>query len=311
MAEQPMSGAIRGVGMLDLSHVTWAEELDRISSISDVGAIIIPENLSGALARIPMKDVGVVIPVPTDAHLNVHSGALTVGGDGLADPGSNEILVVIGALIITSPVTRVGYREIIVTGLVLAPRGSEAALGPALTRTTGAVVYYRPAEGQDFRSLTGEQTLGGESLANRGGTPDDVLMVAGRVIVTDPVREVGFQKLIYSGLLVLPRESEAVLAPVLTGSGQLAWYDGRPRFFTGDQTFSKAFFELLDEPIAIALVGSVRIDDDVPPDLLREKITEITLVGDLTAPKRLIPVLQLLTTAKYGEFKVADDADAG
>jgi hypothetical protein len=54
------------------------------------------------------------------------------------------------------------------------------------------------------------------------------------------------------------------------------------------------------------LVGSFTIEDDVPPTLLREKISAITLVGKLVAPQ-LLPVLQLLTTQKHGTITTEQD----
>jgi hypothetical protein len=47
----------------------------------------------------------------------------------------------------------------------------------------------------------------------------------------------------------------------------------------------------------------------VPPDLLRAKIQDITLVGKLVAPRRLVGVLQLLTTEKIGTITAAEDDD--
>ena len=98
-----------------------------------------------------------------------------------------------GTLILTSPVPKVTYRQIIVLGMVLAPKGSEAALGAGLTRVTGGVDYYPYAEGQDVTVSTGQVRAGGEMLANPAGTPDDVLVIAGQLIVTGPVTTVGLQ----------------------------------------------------------------------------------------------------------------------
>jgi hypothetical protein len=311
MSDLHASGVVENLPVLDLTHATWEEDLAGIDRIANVGAVVVPENLAHALPRISMQNVGAVIPVPAGAHVRVHTGAIMLGGDALADPGGdNEVLIVIGALVITSPVTRIGYREVIVTGLLIAPKGSESAVGAGLTRMTGSVSYYQYAEGQEFRHLTGQSRLSGESIANPGGSRDDVLLLIGQVIITSPVTHVGYQRVIYTGQLLAPRASEDTLAPALSGSGQVCWYAGAPRFMVGDDVLGRAYFELLDDPIALTVVGSVRIEDDVSPGLFRAKVSEITVVGDLTAPKHLIPVLQVLTTEQYGEVAVAsDDAD--
>jgi hypothetical protein len=88
--------------------------------------------------------------------------------------------------------------------------------------------------------------------------------------------------------------------------GQLIWYTGQPRFFVGKERFGRSFFELVDQPLNLALVGRFEIDADVPPELLREKVEEITLVGKLVVPPELVGVLQLLTVEKVGEIAVAE-----
>jgi hypothetical protein len=306
------TGVVENIPVLDLSHATWEEDLAGIDRIANVGAVVVVDNLAHALARISMQNVGAVIPVPQGSRVRVLTGAIMLGGDALAEPGGdNEVLVVIGGLILTSPVTRIGYRAVVITGLLLAPQGSESVLGAGLTGMTGSVSYYRYVQGQEFRHLTGQVRLSGESVANPSGSPDDVLVLMGQVIVSSPVTRVGYQQVCYTGQLVLPRASEAVLAPALTGAGQVAWYGGRPRFYVGDETFGREFFELLDEPLALAVIGSVRIEDDVPAELLRAKVSEITVVGHLTVPRKLLPVVQLLTTERYGDVAVSEDEPAG
>jgi hypothetical protein len=303
-----LEGVIRDVAELDLTSLTSADDLAGITRISDVALVLVPEALMAAAVAIPMDDVAMVVPVPAGVQVRTHTGALVMGGEALAGPGAEDAaLVVTGTLVLTSPVPQVTYRQVIVTGLVLAPRGSESALGAGLTRVTGSVDYYPYAEGQEVTVSTGELRLGGEVLANPAGGPDDVLVVAGQLIVTGPVAKVGYRRVVVAGQLLAPRDSQAVLGPVTTVKGQLVWYRGQPRFFVGRERFGRSFFELVDQPLTLALVGRFQIDPDVSPELLREKVEEITLVGTLTAPGRLVGVLQLLTTEKLGEIAVAED----
>ncbi|MQA80707.1 MAG: hypothetical protein GEV10_19875 [Streptosporangiales bacterium] len=308
MTDARPTGVVEGVPLLDLSHVASEDDLDFLSSIEKVAVVVVPEHLVAALHRIPMRKVASIVAVPQGANVRMHTGSLMVGGEGLAEPGGdNEVLVVTGALIVTSPVTSVGYRQIVVTGLVLAPRGSESALGSGLTSVTGGVVYYRYAEGQELRQYSGTVKVSGATLANQGGTPDDVLVAAGQLIVTGPVTEVGYQQIVLAGQLLAPRDSEASIAPALMVQGQVAWYSGDPRFLVGDETYGRAFFEMLDGPQELAILGDVTIEDDgLTPELLREKISDLTLVGRLTAPKALVPAFQVLATEKLGEIRASD-----
>ena len=309
MTNRRLEGVIRDVAMLDLTPMTSAEDLAGITRISDVAIVLVPAPLMPAVVGIPMDDVAMVVPVPTGVEVRSHTGALVMGGEALADPDAEDAaLIVTGTLILTSPVQRVTYRQVIVIGLVLAPHGSEAALGAGLTRVTGSVDYYPYAEGQEVKVSTGQLRAGGEVLANPTGGPDDVLVVAGQLIVTGPVVKVGYRRVVVAGQVLAPRDSQAVLGPVMIVKGQLVWYTGEPRFFLGKERFGRSFFELVDQPLTLALVGSFQIDPDVPAALLREKVQEITLLGKLIAPSQLVGVLQLLTTEKVGEITVAEDA---
>jgi hypothetical protein len=309
MADRRLAGEIRDVALLDLTPLTSAEDLAGITRISDVAMVLVPEPLMPAAVSIPMDDVAMVLPVPEGVEVRVHTGALVMGGEAMAGPQvENATLIVTGTLILTSQVPRVDYRQVVVMGLVLAPHGSESALGAGLTRVTGSVDYYPYAEGQEIKVSTGQLRADGEFLANPSGGPDDLLVVAGQLIVTGPVAKVGFRRILVAGQMLAPRESQAVLGPATVVKGQLAWYSGQPRFFVGKERFGRSFFELLDRPLTLALVGRFEIDPDVTPELLREKVAEIVLVGRLIAPGRLVGVLQLLTTEKVGTVTVAEDA---
>jgi hypothetical protein len=308
VTDRRLEGVIRDVAMLDLTPLTSAEDLAGITRLEDVAIVLAPESLMPAVVAIPMDDVAMVVPVPDGVRVHNHTGALVMGGEALAGPeAENAILVVTGTLVLTSPVPKVAYQQVIVIGLVLAPYGSESALGAGLTRVTGSVDFYPSAERQEVKVSTGQLRADGELLANPTGGPDDILVVAGQLIVTGPVAKVGYRRVIVAGQMLAPRDAQAVLGPALVVKGQLAWYTGQPRIFVGKETFGRSFFELLDRPASLALMGRFDIDPDVPSDLLREKIQDITLVGRLVAPRQLVGALQLLTTEKIGTITVAQN----
>jgi len=221
------AGKIENVGALDLTGITSADELANITRIKNVGAILIRESLMGKLSSIPMENVGSVVPVPEGDNVRVQTGQIQMSGEALAGGNEEDVLVVTGQLIITSPVQQVGYKALIVSGQVLAPKGSETALGAKLSRLSGQSVYY----------------------------------------------------------------------------------PGQARIFMGEDQFSQAFFELLDEPITMVLLGDYTIDDDVTVEMVKQKVAAIALFGNLKAPKHLVPIFQVLTTEKHGNIGVKD-ADA-
>jgi hypothetical protein len=312
MDEQPRQGEVSDIAILDLTGMRTPEDLAGITRIHDVALILVPESLAGALARIPTHDVASVVPVPEGSDVAVHAGAIVLGGEALANPPSDDaVLVVTGSLALSSPVREVRYRRVVVTGMVLAPYGSEAALGAGLSRLTGSIQYYEHVEGQRFRTLSGQTRISGTTLANAGGNPADILFLSGQTIITSPPEQVGFQHVVAAGQLVAPREAEAVLAPVLTIEGQLVWYSGNPRFLVGREHVNRDFLELVEEPLSLAIVGVCRFDDDVPPALLREKVAGITLAGKIVARTELHGVLQLLTVDKHGVITADTDDGEG
>lgn len=302
------SGVIEDVAVLDLTAIKTPDELARITAIRDVAVLLVPESLGGALASIPMHDVATIVPVPDGARVRTHTGVVTMGGDGLANVGGEKtVLVVTGALVVTSPVERIGYHDVVVTGTVVAPRGSESALAAGLSRVTGSVAYYPYAAGQSVKVLAGQTSLSGESLANSSGSQDDILLVAGQLLINSPVGNLGYQQIVVAGQLIAPRQSEALLVPTLSSFGQVVWYTGDPRIFVGKDRFGSGFFELVDEPLSLILLGKFEIEPDVPPELVKEKVAEIVLAGQLRASPALVPVLQLLTKQKQGEIVAVEE----
>ena len=306
-ASEPVEGrrVVSGEAVADFSHLRSPEDLAAISRIEQVGTVIVPESLAAAYARIPTSDVGTTVFVPDGANVRIHTGSLTVSGDGLGTV--DDVLVVIGMLVITSPVTGEVPRKITVVGLVLAPRGSEAALGRVLGGGAGSVSYYRHTEGQDFKVLSGQVKRSGAMLANPTGQADDVLIAAGQVIVTGPVATVGYAQVIVAGQFIAPEASRDLLEPRIQVTGQAVWYRGdTPRIILEDIRVGPDFFRLLDHPVSLVLLGDMTVDPGVSEDTVREKITDIILLGDITAPPELVPVFQVLTTEAFGEIRAAD-----
>jgi hypothetical protein len=296
---------ISGEAVVDFSHLTSPEELAAIARIEQVATVIVPQSLAAAYARIPTSEVAATVFVPDGANVRIHSGSLTVSGDGLG--AADDVLVVIGMLVITSPVTGEVPHRITVVGLVLAPRGSEAVLGRVLGGGAGSVSYYRYTEGQDFKVLSGQVKLSGAMLANPAGEAGDILIAAGQVIVTGPVTTVGYAQVIVAGQFIAPEAGRELLEPRIQVTGQAVWYRGdTPRIILEDIRVGPDFFRLLDHPVSLVLLGDMTVAPGVSEDMVREKITDIILLGDITAPAELVPVFQVLATDVFGDIRAAD-----
>lgn len=137
-------GHIEDMGVLNLLAAKSAEDFAGIASIEDVGVVLVPWSLAMAAARIPMEDVGVLVPVPEGEDVTVITGQTTTTGDALAAGDPQRHLLIVGQVFIETVVTSVGYKGIQVVGQLFAPRGSETALGAALRDVTGQVLYTPP-----------------------------------------------------------------------------------------------------------------------------------------------------------------------
>jgi len=304
---QPASGSVvvSDQPVADFSHLTAPEQLAVISRIENVALVIVPESLAAAYAAISLSQVAATIYVPDGASVRVHTGVLVTGGDGIGAAG--DVLVITGLLIITSAVTGEVPQRIHVIGSVLAPRGSEAALGPALAGGTGGVTYYTPWDGQDIKVLSGQVSLSGAILANPAGQADDMLIAAGQVVIAGEVTTVGYRQVIIAGQMAAPAASRDVIEPRTVVHGQALWYRGEdPRVFSGDTSLGPDFFRLLDHPVSLVVLGDLTIAAGVTEAVMREKITGISVSGDATAPRELVGVLQVLASDVFGEILAGD-----
>jgi hypothetical protein len=301
---------ISGEAVVDLSHLTDPSQLDAISRIVKAAVVIVPEALAGAYTAIPTMNVASTLYVPSGVNVRVQMGSMVVGGDGLGAP--DDVVVVIGMLLISSPVTGPVPKRLYVVGSVLAPRGSEQALGQALAGGSGSITYYPYAEGQEVKVLSGQVRLSPAVLANPVGRPDDILVVAGQVVVTGQVTAVGYRTAIIAGQLAAPAASRDVLEPAVQVQGQVIWYEGdNPRIYNGDAQLNADFLRLLEAPIALVVLGDLIVADGVTEAALREKITAITVFGDVIAPAELIGMVQVLATEVFGDIKPSGEVKAG
>jgi hypothetical protein len=310
MSDDELVGVIADRQILDLTSLRTPQQLEHITGLQNIQVIAVPEPLAGTVGRIPQEDVLLTVTVPDGARVRSHTGLLQVGGEAFSGPNAqHELLVVVGALVFTTPVTTINLAGLAVVGGILAPKGSENALGGAVTQTIGSVGYYRYSTDQNLKVFSGQSTVTGTALANVGGTAEDILIAAGQLLVTGPVTKVGYQDVRVMGQAILPRSSQDILGPILQVAGQVIWYGGdNPRLYFGNDEFGRQLLELFDEPATLIVVGRATFQPDVTAELVKEKVAEIVLFGKIEAPRSIIPVLQYLTTEKYGSIVALEDS---
>jgi len=159
--------------------------------------------------------------------------------------------------------------------------------------------------GTTLESRTGDMELSGDSLA--GGDEHAILLLVGRIVVTSEVTKVGYRGLILVGEPILPRSAQRALAgKIINQTGHVVYYDGEnPRVFGDGTRFTKAFFELVQEPLVL-VAGDCTFAADVTPELLRQKVRSLALSGEATVERAdLEPVVQYLATSTAGRVTVA------
>lgn len=303
---------IKNVAILDLTWAKSSEDLSGIPEISNVALVIVPANLAEAVYRIPMKNIADIVVLPEGVQPSVMTGQVKMSGESLAAGSPEILLIVTGQFIITTKVQEIGYKEVWVTGQIFVPHGSEDAISKKFTKLTGQVLYY--PEGTRM-VMMGNETWDRafiELLPEQ--TPYTIMM--GNVVIEDDVTiELLKSKISTITLAMGNIEARKELLPVVklltveNNMGNITEKDSEDsandkstRVVETKETWSQSFIELLPEQTSYVIEGEVIVEDDIDVDLLKSKISNIVLEGKIKAPKRLIPVLQLLTTVCEGEI---------
>ncbi|MGI8912272.1 MAG: hypothetical protein ACR2JY_00540 [Chloroflexota bacterium] len=239
-----------------------------------------------------------------------HSAGGKQGAVGLSTTPTQGEIRAVGILDLTSVSAAEDFDGITAirdVGLILVRESMAGRLGRVAMSAVGATVTV--PDGNNVKIHTGVTELSGQALS-APGHEDDVLVLAGPVIITGAVEQVTYKALIINGVLVAPKESQSVLSGSISRlNGVAAYYSGStPRVFTGSDHFSKAFFEYLDQPITMVLAGDFTFEPDVTAELLKQKVLELVVVGHLKAHRDLVPLVQVLAVAKAGKISALPDA---
>ncbi|WP_314591926.1 hypothetical protein [Paenibacillus terrigena] len=195
-------------------------------------------------------------------------------------------------------------------GVILVPESLHATLMKIPQKNVGLIVTVPITKGK-IKVLSGQLTLSGDVFSNLTGSPEDILVIVGQVIISSPIEAVGFSEVIVAGQLFAPKSQESKIASTVSRMvGQIAYYTGDvPRIFIGDETFSQDFFELIDSKMSLILIGSCEISEDVDIAILKQKIADFIIIGDITVSRKLAPLIQILATTKLGDILIREDED--
>jgi hypothetical protein len=186
--------------------------------------------------------------------------------------------------------------------ILIAPHLTTALAGIPM-QDVGTIIPV--PEGANIKLRMGQTYLTGESLA--AGNPEDTLYIIGQLFITTPVTSVGYKEISVHGQMFAVRGSEGVIGAKLGDvQGQTLYLPAGARTLTGNETLSGEFLELLPEPVAFIVMGCLTIEDDVTRELLKSKVLEFVLMGEIRVPKHLLALVQVLTKEKMGAISVKD-----
>jgi len=197
--------------------------------------------------------------------------------------------------------------EIVNVGAILLSDAFKGTIASIPMIRVGGVITV--PEGCKLNKIEGTLKISGDFMENLNGDGTEILLVSGDLIITSPFTRFGYESLIVTGDLFVPRGCEQILAPFIKqNTGQIIYIDHENvRMFTGQDRFSKDFFTYIKKPMTMILMGEFLIESDVSVELLQEKVSQIVLMGVLKAEeKKLVPLLLALTEEKYGEIVVSN-----
>jgi hypothetical protein len=201
-----------------------------------------------------------------------------------------------------TPADLEGITLISEVGCILIPEHLVSVLNKIPMKNVGGIISLPEGENPNLIVQTGQINLSGEALA--AGDPEKTLFVIGQVHIRPPVTSIGYKEIWIHGQMMAPRESQGIISSKLTRmDGQTLYLPAEARIFMGDETLEREFLELLPKPQCIVMMGCLTVKEDVTVELLREKVPEIVLMGEILAPAHLIPILKVLTVEKMGEIK--------
>jgi len=192
-----------------------------------------------------------------------------------------------------------GIRSISEIGVILIPEHLAVDLMRVPMHEVGTIAAIPVSDAIHLQ--VGQFTLPGEALA--AGDPEKILVMVGQLFITSAITSIGWKGIHATGQIIATRGSEsALMAKLIHIQGQIIYCPANPRVIMGTESYGAGFLELLEEAVPLVIMGSLTIEQDVSVDLMKSKISEIMLMGELRVSRTLLPLAQLLTKDKMGEI---------
>jgi hypothetical protein len=158
----------------------------------------------------------------------------------------------------------------------------------------------------NVRTLMGQVVINRDYFKNQEAAP--FLLVMGQVVVEPdvPVEDIesGLGGLVVMGQLVCPEHlAGAIQSKIRQVMGQTMIYPPFARVKLGSLDLDEHYLRALDDETELAVVGSLRVPQVLPNDLLEQKIQKLFVSGGIKCHEENAQAIQARLVAGSGEIK--------
>ena len=112
------------------------------------------------------------------------------------------------------------------------------------------------------------------------------------------------------GVIIAPEElMSKVSAKVTKNLGTIVPYKKGWRLYSGHTIIDKAMLEALDEPLEFIQTGHLEFEDDVTPELVKDKVKAFHNYGHVQANEAIFGVITAKCLENYGHISKGDEED--
>jgi len=284
------------------------EHLDSLGGIAVMGCVFCPRSVAGSVQSKVSHIMGSLIAYPDDAKLIGGSLDLTTGF--LATLEGPAKLVVTGSLrsieVVPDRISEKIASLQVHGGIVCAEENVDALRSVLVSTRAGMTVI--PAE---HRFIEDELTLDEATLS---GLRDAKLCCTGNVVIdqrTPPhLVDKSLSSLRSLGLILCPEPLREAM------KGKLDLLEDRAIFYVGDlwqvrgeETLHPGRFEFTDGPITLLVSGELRIAEDVPPQLLAERLVAVHNRGEIRCSAEQMGAIEARLGLRDGEIRGLEPRD--
>jgi len=276
----------RNMSVCDLRGYNSVEAASTIESVHNVALLILPkvsdDETRAAFAKVEMRNVASTVYCDMDAKINTYNGSVTLCDANLPDGESIYVINGKARVLPLSPEKRV---SLIVNGRVQYDENSESNI--QLLSVNGEA---EPFDFQTTEILPSKIVLSAEKFTGDGANKYYTEQFA----VVQAVPPTAHGALRAEVILAHPSvrasqillDAETVL--YVDTEGEISFKQDLPEFY-----LTETLLESFPGKLVLSDIGTVRIDKNVAPALLHEKVLLLTDIGTVRATKKTFDVVQL------------------